>query len=284
MKTHPSSNQLLQQNYAHGLLLRKSTRSALPCAFAASELLIASAQCSIEDREWSWPGRFLSWYVQSKKMIRKILSIYEVHMYIYIYSHTIWDRKLSIRHPSITDFHVLAFSCLHLSIHPSTYLYLTVTLNDIHIIRILLVPLARLRMQQMCASKGQLYIIWTRPSERMLRQAFTRLFTHWDKEMCVSNKPSYLCQSNHGTIMALSIKISDLSNFSGNQTSRTLPNLNIFFPSWRDPMLRSFALKAISHKTLQSLELVRFPTQKKHSSYRSLWLRKNPDLQPWRSS
>ena len=65
--------------------------------------------------------------------------------------------------------------------------------------------------------------------------------------MYVSNEPSYLCQSNHGNIMELSIKISDLSNFSSNQTSRTLPNLkHLFVPAEGIQMLRSFALEAIS--------------------------------------
>lgn len=127
MKTHPSSNQLLQQNYAHGLLLRKSTRSALPCAFAASELLIASAQCSIEDREWSWPGRFLSWYVQSKKMIRKILSIYEVHMYIYIFTH--YMRQETIHTSSIYYW----FSCISLFLSAPIYSSIYVSVSDSHV-------------------------------------------------------------------------------------------------------------------------------------------------------
>ena len=47
--------------------------------------------------------------------------------------------------------------------------------------------------------------------------------------------------------MELSIKISDLSNFSSNQTSRTLPNLkHLFVPAEGIQMLRSFALEAIS--------------------------------------
>ena len=99
-------------------------------------------------------------------MIRKKHHLYMkfICIYIYInkYIYALYETgnyPILVRHPSITGFHLFAFSCLHLSIYPSTYLYLTVRLNDIHIIRILLVPLASLRMQQMCTSKGQLYII-----------------------------------------------------------------------------------------------------------------------------
>lgn len=67
MKTHPTnfSNKMTPMASSY-----ENQPRALPCAFAASEVLIAWAQCSIEDREWSGPGRFLSWYVESKKMIR----------------------------------------------------------------------------------------------------------------------------------------------------------------------------------------------------------------------
>lgn len=120
-----------------------------------------------------------------------------------MFLHTIRDRKtypILVRHPSITDFHLFAFSCLHLSIYPSTYLYLTVRLNDIHIIRILLVPLASLAAN-VRAKRTALYKNLNKPKWTNAKASFHLTLSHWDKEMYVSNEPSYLCQSNHGTIM-----------------------------------------------------------------------------------
>lgn len=154
-----------------------------PCAFAASELLIASAQCSIEDREWSWPEDSSADRFRVKKWLENMLSIKFIHMTFTLYTsqETIHIISILVRHPSITDFHLFAFSCLHLSIYPSTYLYLTVTLNDIHYSyhtdTHTSCPTGKSADAANVRVKRRLYtIIWTSPSERMPSgQTFTRL-------------------------------------------------------------------------------------------------------------